>query len=92
MSQAFDSIDKFLVAGGVTVVAGLVVIAILVLVGMGYLTSVSFGNKKMEDLTDTQRNLTRMGMVLFWMGFAINVLYVFALAMKGQQRSTFYYF
>ena len=92
MSAVLDSIniDKLVAGGGMVVIVGLFVIAILILVGMGYLTSVAFNKNKWEDLTTAQKDFARMAMVFFWMAFVVNILYLIKLSMG--KRSALYYF
>ena len=72
-----DSVSPVAYIGGGILVLGLLALAILQLVGLGYLTSVSFGNKKFEDLTTTQRNLCRLAVVLLWISLVAGVLNYF---------------
>lgn len=68
-----------LVIGGVVVAVGILVIAVLSLVGMSYLTQYSFSSDKVDGqycvkMTETQRNLTRMGVIFVWITLALIIV------------------
>lgn len=61
---------------------GMLTIAILSLVGLGYLTNFSFnavasgsdGQTRTINMTDTQVNLSRMTVVLLWIQLALAII------------------
>lgn len=53
---------------------GLLVIAIMSLVGLGYLTNLGFGKKTYASMTTTQQNLMKMYIVLAWITLGLSVL------------------
>lgn len=50
---------------------GLLAFVILNYVGLGYITSVVFDKSEWKDLTETQKNLTRMFVVVSWISLVI---------------------
>lgn len=78
------------VAGTIQLIVtlGAIVIAILSFVGLGYLTKFSFSSADQADgtrcvvMSDTEKNLCRMTVVLQWIMLGLTVLSAIALGLK----------
>jgi hypothetical protein len=66
-----DTTDIF----GIVLVCGIVTIALLYLIGIGYLTTDIFNDKDPKDRSETQKNIIKMSLVLFWIGLLVQFIY-----------------
>lgn len=68
-----------LIVGGLLVAIGILIISVMALIGIGYLTQFAFNAKKENDkhciqITDTQKNVIRISIVIIWIALALIML------------------
>jgi predicted permease len=80
--------SAILVITGIIAGLGSLATIILMLVGLGYMTAMVFGNKTYDELTTTQKNITRMTTVIVWIAFGFAVIGGIIKALSGGSKGS----
>lgn len=72
---------------GIVFSIGLIVLAILAIIGLIFLTPVAFGSKNYDQLSQTQKNLMRLFIILIWISVVFSILSAIVMIATGKNRN-----